>query len=951
MKNYEDLSCISVGRCEQRAYYIPENHGGMTSLNGIWNFQYFEKGYEDSCTSLGTIDVPSCWQCRGYDKPGYTNSVYPFPVDPPYVPNENPLGIYERSFFIDNTDAKHYIVFEGVSSFFELLINGNMVGYSMGSRLQSEFDISDYVHAGENSVTVRVRKWCLGSYLEDQDCFRYSGIFRDVYLLCRPHGHIRDIDIVTEEDTLHIKIDGSAQMCLYDMAGELLTEGDITGSTSVHVPNAHPWNAEDPYLYSVVLTYQEEVIRLSVGFVTYGVNERSAFTVNGTEVKLKGINHHDTHPINGYTMSDEDILLDLRLMKQLNINCIRTSHYPPTAKFLEYCNRMGFYVMLETDLETHGFATRHPGEMNYDCIDNPEWIGNQEEWKPAYLDRMVRAYHRDKNHPCIFSWSLGNESGHTEAHYDMLQWLRAQDHRRLIHCEDASRISTIDNPKAKTFYDRPDMYSRMYPTIAHIYEYVQDDTKKLPMFICEYSHSMGNGPGDVQDYWEPIYRYPKLMGGCIWEWADHTFLVNGIPMYGGDFGELTDDGNFCMDGLVTHDRKFKAGTLNAKYAYQNVRFTLIGESIEVTNLFDFTNLNKYEVVIEIHVDEKTISKKSYHLDLDPKDSLKLPVEIPDSCTLGAYAVCRVFDETGYECAMTELELPVKAEPLKVNMCDDLVSIQDTSHFYVVTAGENQYKISKDNGTIVQIMRNGEEKISAPVELTVFRAPIDNELWIKGDWQHLDNTSGANLDRLFNNVHEVSCHDKKIRIIGALAGVGRAPFFRYNLDLSFNNDGLMHVSLNGQVREEAGWLQRLGFEFTTPAKNNAFQYYGKGPGENYCDMNLHTTTDLYESTAQKEYFPYGVPQEHGNHIGCKVLRQNNGLEFFTEKTFEFNVSQFSTKNLTEAQHINELKSDGFTHVRVDYKNSGVGSHSCGPDMLAKYTMADKKIQFDFYMNVI
>lgn len=951
MKNYENLSQLSMGRCEQRAYYIPENAGAVQSLNGLWNFQYFEKGYEVQCTASGSIDVPSCWQCRGYGKPAYTNVLYPFPVDPPYVPNENPMGVYERSFSIENTQSRYYLVFEGVSSFLELLINGVLVGYSMGSHLQAEFDISDYVHMGENTITARVRKWCLGSYLEDQDCFRYSGIFRDVYLLKRPENHIRDIEVKTYGDTLHIKLDGTAHGCLLDQEENLVAEAEISDTAVLYVPNAHRWNAEKPYLYSLVLTGRGEVIRLQVGFVTYGVNERGAFTVNGTEVKLKGINHHDTHPRNGYTMSEEDILWDLRLMKRLNMNCIRTSHYPPTPKFLEYCNRMGFYVMLETDLETHGFTSRYPGNMAYDCVDNPEWIGNQEEWKQAYLERMIRAYHRDKNNPCVFSWSLGNESGHTEAHYAMLQWLRTQEQRRLIHSEDASRISTGNGQKEKSFYDRMDLYSRMYPSIDHLYEYARDETKKLPMFLCEYSHAMGNGPGDVQDYWEAIYQYPKLIGGCIWEWADHVYLENGVPKYGGDFDELTHDGNFCIDGLISHDRTCKAGTLNAKYAYQNVRFSLNDGEVEVKNLFDFTNLREYEVVLEIHVDDEMRSRKSYCLDLEPKASCTLQIEMPECCTLGAFAVCRLLDQSGYEWAMTELALPVQVAAMQIDMRNDAVSVEEGAHSYVVTAGGSRYEISRDNGTLLQISCNGEDRLAAPMALTLFRAPIDNELWIKNAWQHMDNESGENLDRLFNNVREVCCIGKEIQISGALAGVGRMPIFQYQLSLSFSNDGVMRVELNGQVRRNAVWLQRLGFEFTTPGENQAFCYYGKGPSENYCDMQLHATTDLYESAAQKEYYPYAVPQEHGNHIGCKLLHQYHGLEFFAEKPFECDVSQFSTAALTNATHIDELRSDGFTHIRVDYRNSGVGSHSCGPDMLEKYTLSDKDIQFGFYVRAV
>jgi len=946
MRKYENLKQLSKNRLKQRAYYIPENRDGMICLNGIWDFEFFQNDFDDISIFKGQIDVPSCWQCRGYERPYYTNIVYPFPVEPPYVPNENPMGVYTRTFDIQDMSRKYYVVFEGVATFLELFINEQSVGFSQGSRLQSEFDITECLKEGENSIRVQVHKWCLGSYLEDQDCFRYNGIFRDVYILSRPNNHIRDIDITTDGNRIDLCFEGSALIHLYDGGNVLLESQYAENTASFVVANPVLWNAEQPYLYTLEFVYEGEIIRQSVGFVTYGVNERNAFTVNGTEVKLKGINHHDTHPENGYSMTEEEILRDLRLMKELNINCIRTSHYPPTPKFLEYCDRMGFYVMLETDIETHGFVQRYPGDC-WDDTDNPEWIGNQPEWKEAYLERIIRAYGRDKNHPCIFAWSTGNESGHCENHYEMIKWLRKTDKRRLIHCEDASRTAVQHN--RPDYYHRPDMNSRMYAGYEEIREYAEDDTKDLPFFLCEYSHAMGNGPGDVKDYWDIIYQYPKLMGGCIWEWADHTYIENGDPKYGGDFGELTHDGNFCVDGLVTHDRKYKAGSLNAKYVYQNVRFQLLDEEINVTNLFDFTNLNKYVIRVQVNVDGETISHQEWRLDLEPKQSCRIQVEFPKQCMLGAFAVCRMFDENGYEVAMTELVLPSEIRNSEEKFATDEVMIQEDRHGYYVQSGEKYYEISKDIGTLTKIRDHGMDKLLKPMKLTVWRAPIDNDINIKQQWGHVANCTGENLDRIFNNVREVTRMEHTILVKGCLAGIGRVPFLHYTIHFAFYNGGRLHIQLSATVRENCVWLPRLGFEFATPQEGNAFRYYGRGPMENYCDMKLHTTTGYFESTAEEEYVNYIMPQEHGNHTECKRLFQYKGLTFIADTVFDINVSKYTSEALTKATHPNEIQRDGAVHIRIDYKNSGLGSHACGPELQKIYRLSEKNILFSFAIN--
>ena len=950
MRKYEDPRYVHENKMKQRAYYIPANKNSYITLNGVWDFEFYENDFNIEYSRKDKIDVPSCWQCRGYERPSYTNVTYPFPVDPPYVPTHNPMGVYSRKFELYDMTRRYYIVFEGVDSCLELYINGTFAGFSQGSRLQAEFDITELVHSGENSVCAKVRKWCFGSYLEDQDCFRYNGIFRDVYILSRPEGHIGDIDIRTSNDKICIRFEGEADIKLLNQEGKMIAGQHCRQTAEFKVDSPVRWNAEEPYLYKLIFEFGGEIIYQSVGFVEYGINSGGAFTVNGTEVKLKGINHHDTHPENGYTMTDEDIIKDLKLMKELNINCIRTSHYPPAPKFLEYCSKMGFYVMLETDLETHGFTARYPegGYAGFDCLNsNPEWIGNLPEWKDAYIDRMERAYERDKNHPCIFAWSTGNESGHCDNNYEMIKWLRQKDNRRLIHCEDASRTAYMDGGERSPYYYRPDIYSRMYLSYEEIEEYAQNDKMCLPLFLCEYSHAMGNGPGDVKDYCDIIYQYPKLIGGCIWEWADHTYVENGVPKYGGDFEELTSDFNFCADGLVTYDRQFKAGSLNTKYAYQYVDFSLEGDELKVTNLYDFTDLKKYILKLETMVDGKIVDITEQRISAKPKESIKLNIKTVDHCELGAYLVCRTIDDDSKVCAMKEFQLSAKMAANRP--AEAAAAVYESTHAFTAESGYMRYEISKHTGDLVKIEKNGLNLLKEPVKLTAWRAPIDNERTIKQKWGHENVWEGENIDRIFDKLYSIECSDNIITINKSLAGVGRSPFFRYSVTYAFFDDGSVCIDLNGKVRDNCMWLQRIGFEFRLPYENDKFRYFGKGPYENYCDMNLHTTTGFFESDADKEYIPYIMPQEHGNHTNCKYLKIHNSLEFSTDDIFEFNVSHYSTDAITKALHTNELMKDNSTIIRIDYKNSGIGSYSCGPELREKYRLSEKNIRFKFYIS--
>lgn len=948
MRFYEDLNHIQENRLPQRSYYIPEGNATYIPLNGIWNFKYYDADFKEGVDEKDwdKISVPSCWQLLGYDSPNYTNINYPYPVDPPYVPDLNPMGVYMREFDIENEDMCHYIVFEGVSSNVQVYINDVYVGYSQGSHLQAKFDISKFAKKGKNTCVAKVRKWCSGSYLEDQDFFRFNGIFRDVYILSRPKGHIEDVSLTTEGNKIMAEFDTEAKVSLYDN-GNLLDTKIAEGEVEFEVKNPVLWNAEKPYLYDVVFECNGEIIKQKIGFVTYSVGDDGAFLVNGTPVKLKGVNHHDTHPEKGWCMSDEDLLKDLLLMKKLNINTVRTAHYPPTPKFLNMCDELGFYVMLETDLETHGFVNRTPDVTDYDMVEYPDaWIGNDEKWFPSYLDRMERVYHRDKNHTCIFSWSTGNESGHCEAHLEMIKFLRNSDKKRLIHCEDASRASR----RYPEFYQRPDMFSGMYLPIDEIRQYAEDESKKLPLFLCEYSHAMGNGPGDLADYWEVIYKYTKLIGGCIWEWADHTVLVDGVPKYGGDFDEMTDDLNFCADGLVFHDRSLKAGSLCAKAVYQNIKCTLDEDVLKVYNLYDFTNLNEFVFKYECVKDGEVYFSDEKILGVNPKECTSLRIKTSDECRLGAYVNFYLIDKSGYTVASGQLDMGAKTA--KIQKSKEKVECAETPHEFMMYGNGFSYTVSKHTGEIVSIKKAGEEQLCDSIKLTVMRAPIDNERNVKNLWyKEYRDWKSEGFDRIFQKCYHIERNENTITVLRALSCVGRLPFLKFTLLYSFFADGSVKISLSGDIRENCIWLPRLGFEINVPYEKCQFKYFGKGPYENYCDMHQHTMVGFYESDADSEYVNYIYPQEHGNHTETKLLEIKNSLNFYTENQFEFNVSHYDSASLMKALHIDEIVKSKKTIIRIDYKNSGIGSASCGPALLEKYRLSEKKIEnFEFYLGV-
>ncbi len=933
MRIYENPLKTSENRCAPRAYYIPKGVSEHTSLSGKWRFAFFERDYEvpESIESWDEIEVPSCWQMLGYESHNYTNTNYPYPCDMPYVPSENPCGIYEREFEIEKKWGKVYFVFEGVSSCAFLYINGRYVGFTQGSHLQAEFDITDYVKEGTNTVRAKVLKWCCGSYLEDQDFLRMNGIFRECYLLQRPENHITDIEIIPNDKTINVKIDGEAELTIYD-DDKLLCEAKFENEFSFAPEKPILWNAEKPHLYTVTISRGGEAIVQRVGLRRVEISSKYELLINGVPVKLFGVNHHDTSATGGWTMTVEEMRRDLLIMKELNINCIRTSHYPPPPVFMEMCDEMGFYVVLETDLETHGFAIRMPNQYGYDMRPY-EWPATHPDWKNEFVERMVRAVELFKNSTSNIIWSTGNESGHGLNHIEMIRWTRKRDSSRLIHCEDCSRAGEFRNA---------DVLSKMYPTFDWMIEMAENYHIDMPVFLCEYAHAMGNGPGDVYEYCELFDKYDKLIGGCVWEWADHVVLKDGVQLYGGDFEhELTQDGNFCCDGIVFADRTFKAGTMEMREAYAPIRVSLDGGVLKIRNRLSFTNLDEYDFTYTIEVDGKVVSGDTPRLSAEPLTTIDLPIDYtPVKCKWGAYINCTL-SKNGTIYSSSQLELPceiVNEEPTEKGLC----SAEETETEIRFNGDNFSYVFSKMLGTFTEISVDGINRICDYPTLTAYRAPTDNDRKIRTYW---DNTyEGERLDVAFVNVHDCSFENGVIRTDCAFAGVGRVPLFKYTQSVTVFADGRIEVALDGHIRDGAVWLPRLGYEFTIPQSDAAFTYFGRGPLENYCDIMHHAPMGLYSSTASDEYVNYVRPQEHGNHTGAKFLSVG-GLNF-TAEGFEFNVSALSTAELTWNRHPNELKPDGKTHVRIDYKVSGIGSNSCGPELTEKYRLKEKDISFKF-----
>ncbi len=921
MRHYEDLQRIHVNTLPARAHYIPydslekamagnrEASAFFRLLNGTWEFRYFSRDVDcpETVSAWDTIAVPSCWQFQGYEKPYYTNVNYPYPVDPPYVPDDNPVGVYRRFLSLSREEARreNYLVFEGVAPCFDLYVNGEYAGYSSVSHGTSEFSVA--LKEGENEILVKVYKWCVSSYLEDQDFLRCNGIFRDVYLLSRPKGHLADVNVGF--DARGVYFDGNCQ--LYNAQGQ---PDDLK--------NPILWNAEEPYLYTLVVQQAGEFIPIRVGLRDQGVSEQGELLINGVSVKLKGVNHHDTHPLHGYTLTREELRQELLEMKRLNINCIRTSHYPPQPAFLELCDELGFYVCDEADLETHGF----------DCVQPPAHPCADPAWKEAFLDRAARLYERDKNHSCVIMFSLGNESSYGENHRAMSDFLRGREGlrpgiSRLIHYEGAH----IHNPEPRD-PDTVDVVSRMYATPEKMVAYRQETGDSRPMFWCEYCHAMGNGPGDLMDYWRVIEETPYLIGGCIWEWRDHVApLGDGHFGYGGDFGEETHDGNFCCDGLVFHDLRHKAGTMEAKYAYQPMQASWEDGVLTVRNRQDFRSFEGFSFFWEVTADGAVTASGTLEIEARGQKTVTIPFAppIPQS-RFGTYLRLSMQDREGREVAFEQMLL---AEGNPEQTLAPGAEIRQEGEWALISGKDFSYRFNLHYGRLEAL----DDFLKAPMELTVWRAPLDNDRWLRKRWEN------ERYDKCHNKVYGCTIEGSTIRVRAALASVSRAPFFRYSAAYTFREDGRIDVALEGDFDRNRTHLPRLGFSFKTAER--AFSYLGRGPWESYADMHHGSWMGRFESDVEKEYVPYLKPQDFGCHFDTKQLDLGR-FRFESAQGFSFQATEYTARELTEKAHSFELRKDACTNVRIDWKVSGIGSESCGPELRQQYRVDDAHIRFAF-----
>ena len=990
LHKYENPALCGENVCHQRAYYIPypsreaalsadiSKRGADSdcyiSLNGRWRFGYFESPLaitSDAVANLeDTIDVPSCWQSpegKTYDSPQYTNINYPIPFDPPYVPLKNPVGIYSRTVMITQENEQNiYIVFEGVSSYFEVYVNGSYVGFSKGSHLQSEFCITNYTHSGENEITVHVYKWCDGTYLEDQDCFRYSGIFRDVYILVRPKNHVTDLFIhTTPQGVVRVDCDFSIERTPV-IVKVIAPNGRLYEGNDVQIMDPVFWTAETPALYTLLLCCQGEWIAKKFGFCFPSVTQDGVLCVNDTPIKLKGVNRHDSHPEKGFAVTYDDMERDIILMKKNNINCVRTSHYPNHPVFLELCDRYGLYVIDECDLETHGAETAY----GFGKKEAAEVFSANPLWKDAYLNRMHRMVERDKNSPSVIMWSLGNESMFGENHVEMAKYAKNRDRRRLIHYE-----GTAWQNADSAIHPCVDVVSRMYTSLADVEEEGKKTDDNRPFLLCEYAHAMGVGPGSLEDYWRLFYRYPRLAGGCVWEWCDHAVESEGKMLYGGDSGEFPHDGNFCVDGLCYPDRTPHTGLRALKQVLRPMRISAVDVSkshIRVANMLNFENLKNYPVRWKIVSGDKDYSTGMVVFDVPPGKTKQYLLKndfaslLPQKVKYKAY-LCFEIRSSNKEAGQDEDILGYEQFPLDIpidgNENDETcpANLTEEAGMLSVSSNGNIYTFDLSTGMLCSLKRGSAEQLTEPCRVICHRAPTDNDMYVKKDWEteHLHRAYFSPKEYSFR---EAPSGDVEYVVSGTFGADARKPLYNLTIRYTLNGDG-MKVKMDataaspkdghplyGRLIGKPIHLPRFALEIPLLRSYESLKYYGRGPYECYVDMKEQSRIGLFDSNVKSQYEPYIRPQECGNHTDCSFLELGtDGAALRVEcesGDMEFSALHYSVEQLTETKHRHELKDSNSTRLLINYKVGGIGSNSCGPVLPEKYRLNEEAFTFSF-----
>ena len=998
---YENLNVLHENTMPARAYYIPasrrmdnlvehrEESDRMQLLNGTWKFQYFnsiydiqdsffEKNYDTE--NFDEIQVPSVWQMAGYDTHQYTNIRYPFPFDPPYVPQDIPCGAYVHTFEYsrDEKAPKSFLNFEGVDSCFYVWINGSYIGYSQVSHMTSEFDVTDVLQDGTNTVAVLVMKWCDGSYLEDQDKFRMSGIFRDVYILKRPKQAISDYHIKTRIEDMLAKVEIemkfysplNVKISVEDRNGAVVALGSIAeeGKAVLEIASPELWNTENPYLYKLILETENEVIVDHIALRKIEIKDQVIY-LNGQKIKFRGVNRHDSDPVTGFTINTEQITTDLTLMKQHNFNAIRSSHYPNAPFFYEMCDKYGFMVIDEADIEAHGpFMIYRKEDTDYNRFKRwNEKIADDPVWEEAIVDRVKLMVERDKNRFCIVMWSMGNESAYGCNFEKALEWTKNFDPDRITQYESA-RYRNYD----ETYdYSNLDVYSRMYPALSEIQEYLDKDGSK-PFLLVEYCHSMGNGPGDFEDYFQMIQDNDKMCGGFVWEWCDHAIAhgtaENGktIYAYGGDHGEEIHDGNFCMDGLVYPDRTVHTGLLEYKNVYRPARVISYNkESGELVlhNYMDFDDLKDYvKISYELTQDGLVISKGilpefSVAPHGEGKTNLKINVPENGKCYLKLIYHLKKelplldedhilgFDEIEVSKEDTKCKLAEKWIPKTV--VDSELQVNENDTQIHIKGREFAYTIDKRTALFTEMKFAGREYLNHPMELNIWRAPTDNDMYIKSEWKK------AHYDKAYTRAYTTEVvqgkHGVKITSHASVVAETVQKILDVTITWKIEAAGKIDADIAVTKDDEFPDLPRFGVRMFLDKKLSAVRYFGMGPQESYCDKHQAASHGLYRADVGDLHEDYIRPQENGSHYDCEYVELNNsryGIVASAEKAFSFNASYYTQEELEKKTHNYELIESDSVVFCVDYALNGIGSNSCGPVVLDQYRFDDVLFRFQF-----
>ena len=998
---YEDLSVLHENTMPARAYFIPaskrmdnlvehrEESDRMQLLNGTWKFQYFnsiynvqepffEKDYDTE--NFDEIQVPSVWQMAGYDTHQYTNIRYPFPFDPPYVPQDIPCGTYAHTFVYhkDENAPKAFLNFEGVDSCFYVWINGSYVGYSQVSHMTSEFDITDLLRDGENSIAVLVMKWCDGSYLEDQDKFRMSGIFRDVYILKRPKQAISDYHIKTRIEDMLAKVEIemkfysplNVKISIEDRNGAVVALGSIAeeGTAVLEIASPELWNTENPYLYKLILETENEVIVDHIALRKIEIKDQVIY-LNGQKIKFRGVNRHDSDPVTGFTISLEQLTTDLTLMKQHNFNAIRSSHYPNAPFFYEMCDKYGFMVIDEADIEAHGpFMIYRKEDTDYNRFKRwNEMIADDPAWEEAIVDRVKLMVERDKNRFCIVMWSMGNESAYGCNFEKALEWTKNFDPDRITQYESA-RYRNYD----ETYdYSNLDVYSRMYPALSEIQEYLDKDGSK-PFLLVEYCHSMGNGPGDFEDYFQMIQDNDKMCGGFVWEWCDHAIAhgtaENGktIYAYGGDHGEEIHDGNFCMDGLVYPDRTVHTGLLEYKNVYRPARvISYDKESGELVlhNYMDFDDLKDYvKISYELTQDGLVISKgKLPEVSAAPhsEGKINLKINVPESgkCYLKfIYHLKKELPLLDEDHILGFDEIEVSQKDAKCQLAEKWVEKTVTDSELQVSEDDTQihikgrefaYTIDRRTALFTEMKFAGREYLNHPMELNIWRAPTDNDMYIKSEWKK------AHYDKAYTRAYTTEVvqgkHGVKITSHASVVAETVQKILDVTITWKIEAAGKIDADIAVTKDDEFPDLPRFGVRMFLDKKLSAARYFGMGPQESYCDKHQAASHGLYHANVDDLHEDYIRPQENGSHYDCEYVELNNsryGIVVSAENAFSFNASYYTQEELEKKTHNYELTESDSVVFCVDYALNGIGSNSCGPVVLDQYRFDDVLFRFQF-----